>query len=197
MGPRRVSLRPPPPSLGQRVLVLAVLGFSVGSLVCLHSLTGGNDWSIIGSSTINFRYDSGSPVLDHVIAKRQEEPSHEAQRAYLKQHASVLSADQSQVVAMAKHAWDAYRNHSSWLDLLDVTHQRGVTLYDHDLALTAVDSLDTLLVMGLHDEFDEASNWIKTHLRSRLFAPGNVSFSETSTRLLGGLLTAFHLSGSA
>ncbi|KAF5020945.1 hypothetical protein F66182_7026 [Fusarium sp. NRRL 66182] len=61
-------------------------------------------------------------------------------------------------------------------------------------AATLVDSLDTLWIMGLEEEFDEAAqaaatlDWGETH-------EGAVNLFETTIRHLGGLLAAYELSG--
>ena len=61
-----------------------------------------------------------------------------------------------------------------------------------NLGLTLVDSLDTLLIMGLRDEFLEARNWVENSL---VVNPDlDVNLFETTIRVLGGLLAAFHLS---
>jgi len=64
------------------------------------------------------------------------------------------------------------------------------------MALTAIDSLDTLFIMGLHDEFDETSAWLKNNLERAMIQDGYVSFFEITIRSLGGLLSAFYLSGT-
>ncbi len=60
------------------------------------------------------------------------------------------------------------------------------------LGLTIVDSLDTMLVMGLQDEFNEAREWIGTKLQFGINK--DVNLFETTIRVLGGLLSAYHLS---
>jgi hypothetical protein len=58
--------------------------------------------------------------------------------------------------------------------------------------LTLVDSLDTLHIMGLHDEFKRARDWVASSLN---FDNGRgVSLFETVIRILGGLLSAFDFS---
>lgn len=59
--------------------------------------------------------------------------------------------------------------------------------------LTIVDSIDTLIIMGLKDEYNHAREWIETSLRFDSTVGG--SFFETVIRILGGLLTAYELSG--
>lgn len=117
-------------------------------------------------------------------------------REFFKQRASALSVDQQQVVSMTKHAWHAYRQFANWEDYLDVHRMSGGTVYAHGMALTLVDSLDTLFVLGLHDEFDEASAWVKANLAEQMLQRGQVSFFEVTIRSLGGLLSAYHLSGT-
>ena len=61
------------------------------------------------------------------------------------------------------------------------------------VGMTLVDSLDTLWLMGLREEFEEAVQWVSDHLE--LQAASDVSVFEYNIRLLGGLLSAFDLSG--
>jgi hypothetical protein len=60
-------------------------------------------------------------------------------------------------------------------------------------AVTMIDSLDTLWVMGLLAEFGEARDWIRDHLTFQNVR--SVSVFETTIRVLGGLLSAHDLSG--
>jgi len=57
---------------------------------------------------------------------------------------------------------------------------------------TIVDSLDTMWIMGLQKEFEEARAWVDTELS--FDQDGEVNFFETTIRVLGGLLSTFHLS---
>ena len=59
--------------------------------------------------------------------------------------------------------------------------------------MTLVDSLDTLYIMGMKEEFDEACTWVIDHLH--LTTDQSVSVFEYNIRLLGGLLSAYDLSG--
>ncbi|KAG0303307.1 mannosyl-oligosaccharide alpha-1,2-mannosidase [Dissophora globulifera] len=58
---------------------------------------------------------------------------------------------------------------------------------------TIVDSLDTLLAMGLTDEFEEAKAWVRDELT--FDQDGEVNLFETTIRVLGGLLSAYDQSG--
>lgn len=58
---------------------------------------------------------------------------------------------------------------------------------------TIVDSLDTILLMGLDKEFEEAKAWVKHELN--FDQDGEVNLFETTIRVLGGLLSAYDQSG--
>jgi hypothetical protein len=49
--------------------------------------------------------------------------------------------------------------------------------------------------MGLSDIVKDAGSWIKKELPNRLNEKGQVNLFETTIRVLGGLLSAYHLSG--
>ena len=89
-----------------------------------------------------------------------------------------------------KHAWDGYVKFAWGRDELkpvSKSHQNWL-----DIGLTIIDSLDTLWVMGLKEEFQKARDWVATELsfdKNR-----DVSTFETSIRIFGGLLSAYDLS---
>jgi mannosyl-oligosaccharide alpha-1,2-mannosidase len=57
-----------------------------------------------------------------------------------------------------------------------------------------IDSLDTLWIAGLKEEYAKARNWIETELDFSKLDDKYHTF-EITIRVLGGLLSAFHLSG--
>ncbi|KAL7988447.1 hypothetical protein Chor_007366 [Crotalus horridus] len=61
------------------------------------------------------------------------------------------------------------------------------------LGASIVDALDTLYIMGLHDEFREGQEWIENHLDFSVNS--EVSVFEVNIRFIGGLLAAYYLSG--
>jgi endoplasmic reticulum Man9GlcNAc2 1,2-alpha-mannosidase len=61
------------------------------------------------------------------------------------------------------------------------------------LGLTLVDALDTMYIMDLTEEFDEARNWVDQYLSFNINK--DVNLFEVTIRVVGGLLSAFHLSG--
>ena len=65
---------------------------------------------------------------------------------------------------MVKHAWDAYYRyalgHSEVKPISKVGHDPVIFGKSTRVGATIVDSLDTLYLMGLMDEFEQAKNWI-------------------------------------
>src|SRR5205823_11644652 len=84
-------------------------------------------------------------------------------------------------------AWGSYRRLAWGHDELKPqsrTHQEFFAP-GHPVGLTIVESLDTLYLMGLDEEFDRAVTWIHTSLDLDIDAPFQVF--ETVIRMLGGL----------
>lgn len=97
---------------------------------------------------------------------------------------------QKAVVDAFKHAWQGYRNHAWGKDHLKPISKTHQTWFD--LGLTLIDSLDTMLIMKLTEEYEEARDWVANNLH---FTTGkDVNLFETTIRVLGGLLSSFHLS---
>ncbi|KAH8382496.1 hypothetical protein KR009_003891 [Drosophila setifemur] len=98
---------------------------------------------------------------------------------------------QSAVVAAFKHSWTGYKKYAWGHDNL-----KPISQYSHEwfgLGLTIVDALDTMYIMGLDDEFKEARDWVEHSLR--FDTKRDVNLFEVTIRVLGGLLSAYHLSG--
>lgn len=82
-----------------------------------------------------------------------------------------------QIKSMMKHAWDRYVEHSWGMDDLKPISKTGMNwLGANGLAATLVDSLDTLWIMGMHDEYRKARDYVQTKLRFDL-----VSHARTIT----------------
>jgi hypothetical protein len=98
---------------------------------------------------------------------------------------------QRAVVSAFKHAWQGYRKYAWGKDHLKPISKTHQTWFD--LGLTLIDSLDTMLVMGLKEEFKEARDWVQQSLQ--FTTTKDVNLFETTIRVLGGLLSAYHLTG--
>ena len=93
-----------------------------------------------------------------------------------------------------QNAWSAYKKYAWGYDELRPMDRSGTNnLGRQSLGLTVIDSLDTLLIMGMNDEFAEARDYV---LKELTFDQDiSVSMFEANIRIVGGLLAAFGLCG--
>jgi len=89
------------------------------------------------------------------------------------------------------HAWENYRTQAWGADELKPQSGRGENNWA-GVGMTLVDSLDTLFVMGMMQEFNEAREWVSANLNYGNV--GSISVFEVTIRCLGGLLAAYELS---
>ncbi|KAF8408915.1 hypothetical protein HHK36_004985 [Tetracentron sinense] len=92
------------------------------------------------------------------------------------------------------HAWSGYKKYAMGHDELMPLSQRGIDGLG-GLGATIVDALDTAMIMGIDEIVTEAGSWIEKYLPERISQNGQVNLFETTIRVLGGLLSAYHLSG--
>ncbi|KAF5363149.1 hypothetical protein D9758_008360 [Tetrapyrgos nigripes] len=99
------------------------------------------------------------------------------------------------IVEAFKHAWRSYERDAMGCDEYHPISQQGSNLTEAGgIGYTIIDSMDTMLIMGLDEDYKRARQWVETRLnfdRDALF-----STFETTIRILGGLLSAYHLSGN-
>jgi hypothetical protein len=100
---------------------------------------------------------------------------------------------QQLVKRMMRTAWRAYYQYARDFDELAPLSKTGTNFYGRDtLKLTAIDSLDTLLIMGLQEEFQQAKQLV---LDVSFDRDMNISVFESNIRIVGGLLSVFALTG--
>jgi mannosyl-oligosaccharide alpha-1,2-mannosidase len=108
-----------------------------------------------------------------------------------KESDKVAYVRREKIKAGMKHAWKGYKQYAWGNDELKPLSNRGQDNWG-GMGVTLVDSLDTLWLMGMKDEFREARDWVA---RSLTFdRAGQVSVFETTIRELGGLLSAYEFS---
>uniref|UniRef100_A0A0D9W945 alpha-1,2-Mannosidase n=1 Tax=Leersia perrieri TaxID=77586 RepID=A0A0D9W945_9ORYZ len=90
------------------------------------------------------------------------------------------------------HAWNSYVKYAWGMDELQPQSKNGINSFG-GLGATLVDSLDTLYIMGLKDEFQRARDWVAESLS--FDKDYDASVFETTIRVVGGLLSAYDLSG--
>ncbi|KAI0714702.1 glycoside hydrolase [Earliella scabrosa] len=96
------------------------------------------------------------------------------------------------VVAAFRHAWLAYERDAMGDDEYHPISHKGTNLTEAGgIGYTVIDSIDTMILMGLQDEYQRARGWVETKLSFDRDA--NFNTFETTIRVLGGLLSAYHL----
>ncbi|KAL4070433.1 glycoside hydrolase [Scleroderma citrinum] len=97
------------------------------------------------------------------------------------------------VVEAFKHAWLAYERDAMGDDEYHPISQKGTNLsVSGSIGYAVIDSIDTMLIMGLDEEYERAKTWIQENLS--FDRDSNFSTFETTIRVMGGLLSAYHLS---
>ncbi|XP_071947473.1 endoplasmic reticulum mannosyl-oligosaccharide 1,2-alpha-mannosidase-like [Antedon mediterranea] len=97
---------------------------------------------------------------------------------------------QEAVLAAFQHAWKAYKAYAWGHDELKPVSKSWNEWFN--LGLTLIDSLDTMILLGLKKEFLEARDWVANDMNIK--PRKDVNLFETTIRVLGGLLSAYHLS---
>src|SRR5260370_705956 len=109
--------------------------------------------------------------------------------------APVAAADDlaERVRAEFLFSWQAYQKYAWGHDELRPLSKAPRDWYGESLLMTPVDSLDTLILMGFKDEADKA----RALIVERLSFDKDISVQnfEVTIRLLGGLLSAYELTG--
>ncbi|KIJ54369.1 glycoside hydrolase family 47 protein [Sphaerobolus stellatus SS14] len=96
------------------------------------------------------------------------------------------------VVAAFKHGWDAYEQDAFGDDEYHPISRTGSNLSDAGgIGYTVVDAIDTMILMGLHEEEKRAREWVANKLDFN--RDGRFNTFETTIRVLGGLLSAYYL----
>lgn len=88
-----------------------------------------------------------------------------------------------------QHAWSGYETYAWGADELRPQSQKP-TNHWAGIAVTLVDSLDTLWLLNMTQEFQRAKDYVKAHQPIH-DVKQKVSFFETTIRSLGGLLGAY------
>lgn len=99
---------------------------------------------------------------------------------------------QSAVQEAFLHSWKGYKDHAWLKDEVSPISGEFVNSFS-GWAATLVDTLDTLLIMGLDDEFHEALAAIE-EIDFTTTADKTINVFETTIRYMGGFLAAYDLS---
>ncbi|EPQ26953.1 uncharacterized protein PFL1_05588 [Pseudozyma flocculosa PF-1] len=122
-------------------------------------------------------------VLDDKLPPRRPLPQQPIRAADVERQAAVLDA--------FVHSWSAYRDNAWGYDEYHPLSKSGSNLSGKPgkgIGYTIVDSLDTIILLGLADEYRRARDWVRDELDWNI--EGRLNVFETTIRTLGGLLSA-------
>lgn len=126
-----------------------------------------------------------------------EKPEGEGQKGdltYFVKGLPDLNSRRALVRRMTREAWTAYRKFAWGRDALRPLARTG---YDEwtGSGTTILAGLSTLHVMGLEEEFAQGREWIRKKLHLLRELDGEVDVHSTIVQLIGGLLSAYALTG--
>nr|XP_046147492.1 mannosyl-oligosaccharide 1,2-alpha-mannosidase IA-like [Oncorhynchus gorbuscha] len=130
--------------------------------------------------------DNNLPVIEYVrppgaTGHEPSDPETKERRAKIKE--------------MMTFAWDSYKRYAWGSNELRPVSKQGHSsnLFGSIKGATIVDALDTLYIMEMFEDFDMATEWVEKNLDFNVNA--EVSVFEVNIRFVGGLLSAYYLSG--
>ncbi|XP_073937056.1 mannosyl-oligosaccharide 1,2-alpha-mannosidase IC isoform X2 [Castor canadensis] len=112
-----------------------------------------------------------------------------------KQPQSRVRAQREKIKEMMRFSWQNYKLYAMGENELRPLTKDGYegNMFGGLSGATIIDSLDTLYLMELKEEFQEAKAWVKESFH--LNVSGEASLFEVNIRYIGGLLSAFYLTG--
>lgn len=109
---------------------------------------------------------------------------------------SVTKQRRDKVREMMKHGWDNYVRYAWGKNELRPISKSGhsASIFGtSNMGATIVDGLDTLYIMGLHEEYKQGRDWIAQNLDFDI--KSEISLFETNIRFMGSLLANYALTG--
>ncbi len=129
------------------------------------------------------------------VKAQQRPPAHQMQTATGRSLVSETEREAFAKLVKAEfvHAWNGYKKYAWGHDALKPLSKSYRDWYAHSLYMTPLDGFDTMILMGLEKEKEEAKKLILSELRFDHDMP--VQVFEVTIRVLGGLLSAYQLDG--
>ncbi|XP_026116315.1 mannosyl-oligosaccharide 1,2-alpha-mannosidase IA [Carassius auratus] len=106
-----------------------------------------------------------------------------------------IKAKRAKIKEMMQFSWDNYKRYAWGSNELRPVSKQGHSsnLFGSLKGATIVDAVDTLYIMEMYDEFEAATEWVDKNLDFNMNA--EISVFEVNIRFVGGLLSAYYLSG--
>ncbi|XP_043095473.1 endoplasmic reticulum mannosyl-oligosaccharide 1,2-alpha-mannosidase-like isoform X2 [Puntigrus tetrazona] len=142
--------------------------------------------------------EGGKPIISWRGAVIEEEQASDTDTkdTEIQDDAASLALAESRLETVRealRHAWKGYKNFAWGHDeLKPISKSYGEWF---GLGLTLIDALDTMWILGLKEEFAEAREWVAKELSFDKNV--DVNLFESTIRILGGLLSTYHLTGDS
>lgn len=123
-------------------------------------------------TTVPFQLPPARKIPTHPIQEQDKEKLHAIRVAF-------------------QSSWGAYKRNAWGMDEYHPLSKSGTNLLLKDespVGFTIVDALDTLIILGMEEDYMDARNWIRDELSWDV--DGRLNVFETTIRILGGLLSA-------
>ncbi|XP_036991819.2 mannosyl-oligosaccharide 1,2-alpha-mannosidase IC isoform X1 [Artibeus jamaicensis] len=140
-----------------------------------------------GSIPFSFDFNAFRSRLRHPVLGTTTDESEEPQ--------SLVQTQREKIKEMMRFAWQSYKRYAMGKNELRPLTKDGYegSMFGGLNGATVIDSLDTLYLMELREEFQEAKAWVEENFH--LNVSGEASLFEVNIRYIGGLLSAFYLTG--
>ncbi|XP_024622629.1 mannosyl-oligosaccharide 1,2-alpha-mannosidase IC isoform X3 [Neophocaena asiaeorientalis asiaeorientalis] len=140
-----------------------------------------------GSISSSFDFNAFRSRLRHPVLGTRADKSKEPQ--------SLVQSQREKIKEMMQFAWQSYKRYAMGKNELRPLTRDGYegNMFGGLSGATVIDSLDTLYLMELKEEFQEAKAWVEESFH--LNVSGEASLFEVNIRYIGGLLSAFYLTG--
>lgn len=140
-----------------------------------------------GSPPFSFDFHAFRSRLRHPVLGTRTRGSEEPQ--------SLVQTQREKIKEMMQFAWQSYKRYAMGKNELQPLTKDGYqgNMFGGLSGATVIDSLDTLYLMELKEEFQEAKTWVEENFH--LNVSGEASLFEVNIRYIGGLLSAFYLTG--
>ncbi|XP_041951837.1 mannosyl-oligosaccharide 1,2-alpha-mannosidase IA-like [Alosa sapidissima] len=145
-----------------------------------------NDKDQVAQGVVKGGKGDGLPIIEYVrppgvIGREPSDPDTKEKRAKIKE--------------MMQFSWDNYKRYAWGFNELRPVSKQGHSsnLFGGLKGATIVDALDTLYIMEMYEEFEAATEWVVKNLDFNMNT--EISVFEVNIRFVGGLLSAYYLSG--
>lgn len=151
-----------------------------------------------GNSTAQQKWDvkrrsTRTIIFTNPSAPPQPSVASEMARSTMGANDEKWRAHADEVKEAVLHAWRGYRSFAWGMDEVQPLSRSGRNSFG-GVGITIIDSLTTLWLMGLDEQFEEAARFVSEELDFDR-ADAQISVFELTIRGLGGLLGAYALSG--